>query len=296
MYGLIDIGSNTIRLALYTVKEGQIKMVLSKKNTASLASLIGPGGALSAEGVSRLLEVLEEFAESLSCVTTEAVYVFATASLRNVTNASEVCSLVRSHTGLNIQVISGEQEGLFDYYSTLLTHAPQEGLIIDVGGGSTELIPVKEGKPLSVTSVPVGSLNLYKKHVDRLLPTREEYEKIKAQLKTQLRPLPLADTIYCVGGSARGLIRLKNRLYGPGDHMDRMKPKTLKKILELTFADPRRAERLIADILSDRLRTLLTGAAVIMHAAEAAQAKELVVCPYGVREGYLHYALNKPLR
>lgn len=293
MYGLIDIGANTIRLALYTIANGNMKLVLSQKNTASLASLVGPDGALSEEGIARLLEVLGEFSAALDCVTVEEVFVFATASLRGLTNGTAVTELVKQRTGLAIQIISGEEEALYDYYGALLSHRVTEGLIVDVGGGSTEFITVKDGAPTAVRSVPVGSLRLYNKHVSGLLPTEEEYERMCKQLTRQFGRVDKSPVLYGIGGSARGLIRLCHRLWGPGEHLDRLPVKSLGKLFALNFAEPVRMQRMIADILGDRIRTLLPGAAVIAQAAALCGAKKLVVCPYGVREGYLYRALKE---
>lgn len=99
MYCVIDIGSNTIRLVVYTLEDGQLRQALSSKATAGLAGFV-ENGALSAEGIDRLLSVLERFRGVLTLLPGCRVFPFATASLRGLVNTPAILERVKRETRL----------------------------------------------------------------------------------------------------------------------------------------------------------------------------------------------------
>ena len=115
MYSVIDIGSNTIRLTVYQVEEGQIQTVFHEKSTAGLAGYVTEKGKLSRAGIERAITALERFQSILQKLSIEQVAVFATASLRNIVNTDEALECIERRTGFRVEVISGEKEALLDY-------------------------------------------------------------------------------------------------------------------------------------------------------------------------------------
>lgn len=115
MYGIIDIGSNTIRPAVYKIENNRPKPLFSKKFTAGLASYINKNGALSKKGIDKAVSTLKQFTPILENVSLNAVYVFATASLRNIRNSEYALKTISRHSGFDIQLISGETEGILGF-------------------------------------------------------------------------------------------------------------------------------------------------------------------------------------
>ena len=140
LYGVIDIGSNTIRLVLYKLKGGVLLPMLNKKVAAGLAAYIEKDGHMTRKGIEKTVEVLYEFSQALDNVNAEAVYAFATASLRNITNSKEVVAEVSDRSGFDIRVLSGDEEATFDFYGATRITGEPDGFIADIGGGSTELV------------------------------------------------------------------------------------------------------------------------------------------------------------
>lgn len=92
------------------------------------------------------------------------IAVFATASLRNITNTDEAVREITKATGLAIDVVSGKEEATLDFIGA--THdldTSHDGLLVDIGGGSTELVSFEKGQILQAVSLPIGSLSLYNK-------------------------------------------------------------------------------------------------------------------------------------
>ena len=146
MYAVIDIGSNTIRLVLYKIENNQIKSLLNKKSPAGLAGYINKDRCLKKSGIRKAVAVLSEFKEILDHMTIQEVFPFATASLRNINNAPEVLEAIRENCGFEVRILSGEEEAIFDYYGALQAMEMDKGLLTDIGGGSTEIVRLENGK------------------------------------------------------------------------------------------------------------------------------------------------------
>ena len=146
MYSVIDIGSNTIRLAVYRVDGEGITPILNNKYTAGLAAYVGKDGSMAPEGIERLVDVMGKFRAALDLLPDCRCFPFATASLRNITNRDEVVERVREATGFEIRVLSGYEEAMLDYRGAVRSLPGEQGLLVDVGGGSTELVFFKAGR------------------------------------------------------------------------------------------------------------------------------------------------------
>ena len=132
----------------------------------------------------------------------------------------EVLDAIRAESGFAVRVLSGEEEAEFDYYGALQSTPLDGGLLVDVGGGSTELVYFTKRKAVLGVSLPIGSLTLYNRFVDGILPSRGEVRKIEAEAAAQIEAARLrirsgaAKQIVAVGGTARAALKLRNSLEG----------------------------------------------------------------------------------
>ena len=137
MYAVIDIGSNTIRLVLYRMAEGRPRQILSSKASAGLAGYVQADGALSRAGIELCLDVLSEICTLIEAFKFDGVYPFATASLRNISNSGQVLDEIRQRCGLEVKLLTGREEAFYDYYGASRHLAARDGVLVDIGGGST---------------------------------------------------------------------------------------------------------------------------------------------------------------
>lgn len=195
MYAIIDIGSNTIRLNVYQVEEdGAIHSIFQSKETAGLAGYVREDGSMSREGLDRAADALLRFRSILDALHIENRAVFATASLRNITNSEEAVFQLQERTGLMIRLLSGREEAILDYVgATSGMEEREQGMVLDIGGGSTEWVCFSQGRIRHAASIPLGSLNLYNRCVETLLPSPKEQAKIRKQVKKALDGAPLPD-------------------------------------------------------------------------------------------------------
>lgn len=301
MYLVIDIGSNTIRAVVFRVESGSLVPVLNKKYSAGLAGYIENNGALSREGIEVAVEVLSEIRIIIDALEFDGVFPFATASLRNISNSKLVLEEIKHRCGLSIPVLSGKEEAFFDYYGAVSDAGTQEGILIDVGGGSSEIVIFRDGKSLAVESLQAGSLNMYHRHVSGLIPTAEEIKKIEEDTRKLLQSCgknlkeaaPEKGLNICaVGGTARAALKLHNSIYHLNKKNHIYERCFLKRVLSSGWKEDQ-LMRLILKTAPERIHTLLPGIAIFYTVAKYFGSKKIITSSHGVREGYLYYQLEK---
>ena len=295
LYCVIDIGSNTIRLVIYTLEDGQLRQALSSKATAGLAGFV-EDGALSEEGIERMIGVLRRFRGVLSLLPDCRVYPFATASLRGLKNTPDIVARVERETGFKIDVITGREEAIFDYRGAVSRMQERSGVLVDIGGGSTELVFFRSREVIAARSLPLGSLSLFNRFVSGVIPDKQELRDMRAEAIKVISPaLPpkgdfVPEPICGVGGT----VRAANELYlASGGGAEGYSPDFLRDVLAQAEANPRKLMRRILKLAPERVHTLVPGMVVLSAAAELCGAKTIVTSSYGVREGYLEHMLEK---
>lgn len=296
----MDLGSNTIRLSVYQIlPEGNYKLLFSKKEMAGLVSYIS-NGILSEAGIRRACSVLMGFRELLRQFQIEEMHVFATASLRNIRNTEEAVKTIRQTVGVDVDVLPGKLEAELGYYGALQTLELKDGALFDIGGGSTEIVEVREGKILSAQSLPIGSLNLFNRCVSKIWPKGKELNDMRRLIAETLAgaDLPTAKVpcVCGVGGTARAVLKIANAWLERPDTERRMTPKELHQTAKLLQKQDARAKQLVLNACPDRVHTILPGALLMDTVCGALCKKELYVSRSGVREGYLYHKLLRKER
>ena len=203
---VIDIGSNSMRLSVYeTTEAGTFTILFKDKIMAGLAGYVEEG-ALSPEGITRAILGLRSFRGTLRALNIPQVAVFATASLRNIRNTAQAVAEIQRGTGFAIEVLSGEEEARLGYAGAMEELALSEGLFVDIGGASTEVVRCAPGQLVSAVSCPVGSLKLYRDWVKKILPNQQAVESMKKAIRQATRAPSVARPPWEVlrpGGPAR---------------------------------------------------------------------------------------------
>lgn len=292
MYGIIDIGSNTIRLVVYERNKGRIEQILNKKITAGLAGYINKNHEMRKRGVQVAIDSLQE----LKCVTDrldlEGVAVFATAPLRNINNTDEVVQQIHETTGFEVKVLSGNEEAEYGFAGMRGENRLEDGLMMDIGGGSTELVAFRGDQTLYARSIPWGSLNLYREYVKNITPTEKEVQEIAHLMKKQFEKVKLPEEsstgILCAeGGTARAVNKMIQSIYKEELTDGRYERKILTKMLQDYLNNPKKMWERILRTAPERIHTFVPGLVAMNTAAEVFGVKEIITVSYGVREGFL---------
>lgn len=289
MYGIIDIGSNTIHLKIYKNDKSKLVELVDRKEFAKLVSYIEDRN-LSEEGILKCINVLTEFKETLRLFNIKEYYVIATAAFRNIDNKEYVVSRIKNELSLDVIVLSGEDEGLFDYYGVRLKENLHNGIIVDIGGGSTEIVFVKDDEATFKYSIPYGSLNSYTDYNNKKFPNKENIKTIKKIVKNELSKYEQLDfaieKIIGVGGTLRALKKIIN------SQNNTVTLDEIEKLLALSKNDKKTYETLILNIIPERIYTITPGLIIIKTIMKFYDVSEISINNYGIREGYLDYIIR----
>ena len=291
MYFVIDIGSNTIRAVVFRLDGNKLIPVLNKKYSAGLAGYVDEDDLMSEEGILLCLDILGEIKIIIDAFDFDGVYPFATASLRNVKNSREIVERIEKETGLTVKVLTGNEEAYFDYYGTVQSIPSEKGILADIGGGSTEIVLYHDSEALVGESLNFGSLTMYNRFVDGLIPTKKEIKAIQEEATSQLeklhfRPLsPSMRTLCGVGGTARAALKLYNLVTHQEKGNDVYPVEFLSDLLSRQWEEEKMT-KLILKTSPDRIHTLIPGMAILSAIGEFFHAEKVITSSHGVREGY----------
>lgn len=281
-----DIGSNSIRMNVYRVRNEKFRLLFSKKTMAGIVSYVQEG-RLNKEGIDVLCSTLESFFKVLGQLAIDRSYVFATASLRNINNTSEVLAAVERKIGRKVDVLDGRQEALLSFYGASLQLQEQNGIYVDIGGGSSEVVCFEQRSIISACSMPIGSLNLFTTYVKGILPSEEEINAMRQHIQRQLHTYVHAaeDLLFAAGGTARAIEKLliKQAL------LERKGKAIYREQLDRLFAllcSPQGAHLLLQS-KPERIHTLIPGFLILLGVMDHCHCRQLKVGRYGIREGYL---------
>ncbi|MBF1694346.1 MAG: phosphatase, partial [Selenomonas sp.] len=159
LHAIIDIGSNTIRMAVYQIEGDAFTMLMKRKHTAGLAGCLADG-RLTREGVDLTIKILGGFVDLIDALGISRVHAFATAALRTATNRAAVLAEIERRTGVRIRVLSGAEEAAYAFRGAAASIPYADGIMADIGGGSTEIVSFAGGTMQERWSLPLGSLAL----------------------------------------------------------------------------------------------------------------------------------------
>ncbi|ROR29275.1 exopolyphosphatase/guanosine-5'-triphosphate,3'-diphosphate pyrophosphatase [Mobilisporobacter senegalensis] len=297
-YAIVDLGSNTIRLCVYEVEGEKADSIFERKTMAGLVNYI-TNDILNKDGIERAISILKDYQEILKnlLVNEENVYVFATASLRNIVNTKEVIKIIKESTSLSVELLSGEEEATLDFIGATKNISSNTGVLVDIGGGSTEIVAFKNKEIQYAKSMPIGSLNLYVKHVKKIIPKEDERKQIKRTVLENLKTLEIEpetyETICGVGGTMRAAAKLNNSIFNIPKTNHLIDGSNIKLLLEIIKNSHKTTITPILQNIPDRIHTIIPGIIIIDTILDYFNAEFIAVSKYGIREGYLYEKIIK---
>lgn len=298
-YGVIDLGSNSVRLVVYEVKDDRrpvytnkdFRSLLNDKVMAGLAAYVREA-VFTQAGVERAASVLKGHLKRARYFQCKRIDVFATAVLRNCDNSAEAVTALQEAAGTRIALLSARDEAHLGFVGATCDRVIERGTLVDIGGGSTELTRIEDGRDFDNVSLGQGSLSSYATFVRAILPDPEEMDAIVGAFFERLAALPNRDayragTVYGIGGSVRAAAKMHAQL-----RQEAIRPKTMtadqiRAILDTCRNDPDAFAHLALKASAERIHTLVPGCLILGTLMGELRAERLDICKYGVREGYL---------
>lgn len=295
LLGMIDIGSNTIRMAIYLIEGSHIEMLLKKKHTVGLASYL-KDNVMQPEGIDKAAEILNEFRGFLTTFQIAQVTAFTTAALRNASNSREAVAEIERRTGFSIRVITGDEEAEFDFIGATHNLQNDSGLLIDIGGGSTEIVSYRGRRICYKTSLPLGSLGLRTRYVTELLPSASECLAMRSEVGRLIGNLDVPENapeaaIVGIGGTFKGAAALYNAMFNQPASNVRMETRRFLTMIGALQRDQGMTQELailLMRTVPDRIRTIVPGLILADELARRLHGKVITYSNSGVREGYIY--------
>ena len=296
-YAIVDIGANSIRMNIYDIdtQTGEFTVCASARSLLGLAAY-AKNGTLTNDGVGKLFAVLREFLARANSIPCDRFSAFATASLRGLSNSKRILREIKSGLGIDIEIISGEAEAGYDHAAIRYRFPETEkGILIDMGGGSTEIVHFNGDRVANAVSLPIGCVMLGKNFTSCTkkdpFPTEAEMEKIRTYVKTILGTHPvfrgLGGTAFLIGGTARAAAKLslsENESLFDGYAFT---AERLKKTADTAFCDIREGGKWLRETVSDRITSIIPGLVAYLEICEYMALSDFIISNAGVREGYL---------
>jgi exopolyphosphatase/guanosine-5'-triphosphate,3'-diphosphate pyrophosphatase len=294
-FGIVDLGSNSVRLVVYTAAVRAPVLVFNEKVLCGLGRTLASTGRLDPKGIDRALAALRRFIALREQIGIERMIVAATAAVRDAEDGPEFLAHAENICGFKIQLVSGTEEARLAAQGVLSGIPDADGIVGDLGGASLELVSVSGGKRLGDgVTLPIGPLRIMDQAKNSLSAADSIVEKAFKGL--DLLKENQNKRLYVVGGAWRNLARIHMAQRNYPIHVlhEYVIPardasdiaKVIEKLGPKTLAQ-------IPDISERRIDTLPFGALVLEKLIGAMKAKEVVVSAYGLREGILFDHLGK---
>ena len=298
-YAVVDLGSNSIRLVVYDVKDAHTRTCTNKDFKSHINDKVMAGlsayvvdGVFTQDGIDRAVSVLRGHAKRARYFDCEKMEVFATAVIRNALNCEEAVAAIEEAAELPISLLSATDEAHLGFVGATCDRAVERGTLVDIGGGSTELTRIESSLDFDNASIGQGSLSSFAQHVRAILPTPGEMDAIAEAFRKRFAGLPDPDAyrseaLYGIGGSVRAAAKMHAQATGAAVRPKTMTKQQIHAILAWCRTDPDTFAHAALKASAERVHTLVPGCIILGELFDACGAERLDVCKYGVREGYL---------
>ncbi len=290
-----DIGTNTVlMLAVEVLPDRSVRRLLDLARITRLGRGVDKNGALDSDSARRTIDAIADFADAARKAGAEKFVAVATSALRDACNGESFIAEVKSRTGVTLEVISGRVEAELSHLAVvrgLPIDPAARLLIVDIGGGSTELIRCERGQELALVSLQIGSVRLSERIVRHDPPSREEIERLREEIERALGEpgwdfspevmVGIAGTVTTVCAVALGL-----ETYDParvhGHVLSREEvSRTLARFGDLPLAERRK----LKGLEEGRADVIFAGTTILDRVMEHFKVPGVVVSDQGVRWG-----------
>ncbi|MFZ0530275.1 MAG: Ppx/GppA phosphatase family protein [Propionicimonas sp.] len=188
LFGAVDCGTNSVRLLIARRVDGRLEEVDRRLHITRLGQGVDATGAFHPEALDRTLAAMADFGAELDRLAVPVRRVVATSAARDAANSAEFFAGARERLGVDAEIISGVEEAELSYAGavTALPRLAQPVLVMDIGGGSTELVLGAAGVPRSAVSLNLGSVRLRESHLHSDPPSADEIAAASAHIDALL--------------------------------------------------------------------------------------------------------------
>lgn len=294
--GVLDVGSNTVHLLVVDAHRGAHPLpATSLKDELRLSELRTNDGRISVAGRDRLVGLVDTARVHAEEYGVEDLVAFATSAIREAPNGAEVLDRVRAETGVDLQVLGGEEEACMTFLAARRWFGWSAGrlLVLDIGGGSLETAFGVDEEPEAAMSLPLGAGRLYRDWLTAADPPRRtDVKALRSYVAAEVATLPdygVPDHAVATSKTFRSLARINGAApYSQGPRAPRHLALddlsgTVAKLAKMPSSERAR----LPGVSPGRAAQLLAGAIVAEAVMQQLKITALEICPWALREGVI---------
>ncbi len=297
-YAAVDLGSNSFHLVVARREHGELRFIDRIREMVRLAGGLDGGGYLDLEVQERALDCLARFGQRLRGIPNANIRAVGTQTLRRMRNANSFLMIAETALGCPVDIIGGREEARLIYLGVSQGVAGHEErrLVIDIGGGSTELVIGEGLQPLELESLQFGCVSATNWYFGNGKLSRRRFDKAQRAVMAEMQELQVRyrqrgwETAIGSSGTIRAAASICTER---GYSEERITRDALARLKEDVLAFDR-VEDVQLPGLSERRHAVFAGGLVVLTACfEALGIEELKISPYALREGVLHDLLGR---
>lgn len=301
---VIDIMDDIVRIDVYKITNNNLKVIFSKYNRMDLSSYV-KHNTLKEEGINKLINVLSDYKETLNSFNINDIHVYATSFLWNMKNCNEVVADVIKRTNLKIRSISSNDKMkiIFDNESKK-KDVKKKGLLVNISGGSTDIIVCGDGKVISSASIGRGYLNTGNKFVKGILPTKSERHEIRDNFIKKIEKIKEFDKenkysiLWCTGNTMNDILKLDRIYFGKNAKDDVIPASHIRYIIkEIEKQDTMDKFQnnlgMLIDNIPERIRFIMPSMIILGAIIKRFKCKSIIVTNERIKAGIMqNHMLN----
>ena len=308
IHATIDLGSNSAKITIAVAYghdpqvDNAIEIIAHESTMVRIGASVNATGKITPEKQDAVIATLQKYQQLAQNYEATSILVVATEAVRKAENREAFLNAIQQETGLTVHILSGETEAALTYFGAISEHQEvSDACIVDIGGGSTELIIAQQGHIQWLISLPIGSGWLHDHYLASDPPAALEIDNARTFLHTSLQNLQLPEIpsaeqarrlLIATGSSAQSLLALAKQALRVDKEQQTLSRYDLLGSCGLLSALPaaeiaRRYEQPL-----ERARVLPSGALILLTLMDFLQLEEVAVSQRGVSEGALLAALR----
>ncbi|MGI9508097.1 MAG: hypothetical protein ACR2QJ_01955 [Geminicoccaceae bacterium] len=293
-YAVIDVGSNSVRLVVYD-RLGRAPLPrFNEKSLCGLGDGLAERGELADGAIEQTLHALHRYTAVAEAMEVGRIDVIATEAVRRASNGSALVGAIKQRTGLETQILSGEEEARFAALGVISGFHRPKGMVGDLGGGSLDMAEVVDDQVGDRRiSLPIGALPITLKMSEDAAAAKRLVDE---SLRAELTPLLAFPTFYAVGGGWRALARVHMSMtdapvkishgYSIDADEARAFAKSVRRMDRVTVAA-------LPNVPTRRVKTLCAAALIMDRVLKRLKPDRVIFSALGLREGWLHEQLSE---
>lgn len=299
---IIDIGSNSIRLVLFEIyKNHSFRVIDDIKENPRLGEGIFTDGLMKQSNMDKALETLILFKSLCDYNEVTEILAFGTAAVRSAKNSKEFLAKIKTNCNIEITVLSGEEEAKYSFFGAINSLDIKQGLLVDMGGASCELVHFEDREIKNSVSLNFGSLSLMEEFLLKDIVDEDAERALNAYLEKEFSLVPWLKEVkgiplVGVGGTIRNLgkINMKQKFY-PIENLHNyfLNKEELNNLYDFLKPKDYKEKQKIEGLAKSRADIVSGASFVFSKLANYAELTGVVISGKGIREGFLYNHLDE---